>query len=262
MSSSRFKNLGVVLLTFAMLLIVACHKKVAPPPPAAAAPPPPTPAPPPPAPTITLRANPTTINRGQPTTLQWEARNAATVRIEPGLGDVTATGNRAVNPASSVTYQATAMGPGGTATDTARITVNVPPPPPAPPRPEPPKPPDVTIEQLFRQNVMDIHFDFDKADIKPDQVSVLQSNATWLKSNASRNARFTIEGHCDERGSAEYNIGLGDRRANATKEFLISQGVAANRINTVSYGKERPICRDANEDCYKRNRRAAFTPNP
>src|SRR6266436_3572255 len=104
MSSSRFKNLGVVLLTFAMLLIVACHKKVAPPPPAAA-PPPPTPAPPPPAPTITLRANPTTINRGQPTTLQWEARNAATVRIEPGLGDVTATGNRAVNPASSVTYQ-------------------------------------------------------------------------------------------------------------------------------------------------------------
>ena len=262
MSSSRFKNLGVVLLTFAMLLIVACHKKVAPPPPAAAAPPPPAPAPPPPAPTITLRANPTTINRGQPTTLQWEARNAATVRIEPGLGDVMATGNRAVNPASSVTYQATAMGPGGTATDTARITVNVPPPPPAPPRPEPPKPPDVSIEQLFRQNVMDIRFDFDKADIKPDQVSVLQSNATWLKSNASRNARFTIEGHCDERGSAEYNIGLGDRRANATKEFLISQGVAANRINIVSYGKERPVCREQDENCYMRNRRAAFTPNP
>jgi len=193
--------------------------------------------------------------------LQWEARNAATVRIEPGLGDVMATGNRAVNPASSVTYQATAMGPGGTATDTARITVNVPPPPPAPPRVEP-KPPVDSIDLLFRQNVMDIHFDFDKADIKPDQVSVLQSNATWLKSNASRNARFTIEGHCDERGSAEYNIGLGDRRANATKEFLISQGVAANRINTVSYGKERPVCRDANEGCYTMNRRAAFTPNP
>src|SRR5437660_2644664 len=200
MTSSRIKNVGLIALTVLMLLSFGCKKKVA----AAPTPPPPPPpiAPaPPPAPTITLRANPTTINRGQNTTLTWEARNATTVRIEPGLGDVMATGNRAVNPASSVRYQATAMGPGGTATDTARITVNVPPPPPAPPRPEPPKPPDVSIEQLFRQNVMDIRFDFDKADIKPDQVSVLQSNATWLKSNASRNARFTIEGQCDERGS-------------------------------------------------------------
>src|SRR5437016_2840134 len=154
MSSSRFKNLGVVLLTFAMLLIVACHKKVAPPPPAAAAPPPPAPAPPPPAPTITLRANPTTINRGQPTTLQWEARNAATVRIEPGLGDVMATGNRAVNPASSVTSQATAMGPGGTATDAAGITVIVPPPSPTPPRREPRKTPDAGTEQPSRQTAI------------------------------------------------------------------------------------------------------------
>jgi peptidoglycan-associated lipoprotein len=261
MSSSRFKNLGVVLLTFAMLLVVACHKKVAPPPAAAApAPPPPTPPPPPPAPTITLRANPTTINRGQSTTLQWEARNAQTVRIEPGLGDVQATGNRSVNPASSVTYSATATGPGGEARDTARITVNIPAPPPAAP-PPPVRPPDVGIEELFRQNVKDIYFDFDKSDIKPDQVSVLQSNATWLKSNASRNARFTIEGNCDERGSAEYNIGLGDRRANAAKEFLVSQGVAADRIMTVSYGKERPVCTEANEDCYMRNRHDHFTPN-
>jgi len=260
MSSSRFKNLGVVFFTLSMLLIVACHKKVAPPPAAVVTPPPPAPPPPPPAPTITLRATPTTINRGQPTTLNWEARNAATVRIEPGLGDVQATGNRSVNPASSVTYQATAMGPGGTATDTARITVNVPPPPPPPP-PAPPRPPDVSIDELFRRNVKEIYFDFDKADIKPDQVSVLQSNATWLKSNPGNNVRFTIEGHCDERGSAEYNIGLGDRRANATKEFLISQGVAANRINTVSYGKERPVCRDASEQCYGMNRRAAFTRN-
>src|SRR3989449_6331643 len=162
MSSSQFKNLGVVLLTFSMLLIVACHRKVAPPPPVTQAPPPPVTPPPPPAPTITLRANPTTINRGQPTTLQWEARNAATVRIEPGLGDVMATGNRAVNPASSVTYQATAMGPGGTATDTARITVNIPPPPPTPP-PPPPPPPNVSIEYLFRPNEKEVLFVVNKA---------------------------------------------------------------------------------------------------
>ena len=116
------------------------------------------------------------------------------------------------------------------------------------------------IGELFRQNVKEILFDFDKADIRPDMVSTLQGNATWLKSNA--NVRFTIEGHCDERGSAEYNLGLGDRRANAAKEYLISQGVAANRINTVSYGKERPVCRDPNESCYQRNRRDAFTRNP
>ena len=251
MSSSRIKTVALVVLT-ASLLAFGCKKRVAAAPPPPPPPPPITAAPPPPAaPAITLRANPTTINRGQETTLTWEAKNAANVRIEPGLGDVGATGNRSVTPA--------AMGPGGTATDTARITVNVPPPPPTPP-PPPPKPPDVNIDDLFRQNVKEILFDFDKADIRSDQMPTLQGNATWLKNNA--NVRFTIEGHCDERGSAEYNLGLGDRRANAAKEYLISQGVAANRINTVSYGKERPVCRDPNESCYMKNRRDAFTRNP
>src|SRR5437870_8906044 len=109
MTSSRIKNVGLIALTVLMLLSFGCKKKVA----AAPTPPPPLPPtapPPPPAPAITLRAAPTTINRGQNTTLTWEARNATTVRIEPGLGDVGATGNRSVNPASSVTYQATATG--------------------------------------------------------------------------------------------------------------------------------------------------------
>src|SRR5213594_5170334 len=126
MSSSRIKKVALVVLT-ASLLAFGCKKSVAaaptPPPPA---PPPPTAPPPPPAPAITLRANPTTINRGQATTLTWEAKNAANVRIEPGLGEVATTGNRSVNPASSVTYTATATGPGGSATAVARITVNAP----------------------------------------------------------------------------------------------------------------------------------------
>jgi peptidoglycan-associated lipoprotein len=257
MSSSRIRKVGLLFLTLLLLLAFACHKKTAPPPP----PPPPVqpaPPPPPPAPTITLRANPTTLNRGQSTTLTWEARNATTVQIAPEVGSVPVMGNRSLMPASSVTYQATAMGPGGTATDTARITVNVPPPPPPPP--PPPAPPRVDEDQLFRQNVKDIYFDFDKADIKPDQVSVAQSNANFLKNNP--NIRFTIAGNCDDRGSAEYNLGLGDRRANAVKEYLVNQGVAANRISTVSYGKERPICQEKNEECYMRNRRDAFTRNP
>ena len=102
----------------------------------------------------------------------------------------------------------------------------------------------------------DVLFDYDKADVRPDQVSVLQSNAMWLKANAS--IRFTVEGHCDDRGSEEYNLGLGDRRANAIKEYLISQGISANRINTVSYGEERPICREQTEECYTKNRRGHF----
>jgi len=259
MTLRRIRNVGFALLVL-FALLAACHKKVAatppPPPPPPSAPPP---APAPPAPTITLRAQPATIDRGGSTTLQWEARNAATVSIAPGVGDVPLTGNRSLSPQSSVTYTATATGPGGQAGDTARVTVNIPAAP--PPQPPPPRPaPNVTIEQLFTQNVKEVLFDYDKAEIKSDQMDVLRANAAWLKDHAA--VRFTIEGHCDERGSEEYNLGLGDRRANAVKEYLLSQGLPANRINTVSYGEERPICRESTEECYARNRRAAFTLNP
>lgn len=258
MTLFRRKDVVLLLLIVSVLMTASCRKRVAAAPPPA--PPPVAPPPPAPAPAITLRAQPATIERGQSSTLQWEARNAATVQIDPEVGQVAVMGNRQVNPTSSVTYTARATGPGGTATDNVRVTVNVPPAPPPPPPPAPPKPPDKTIETLFRENVQEVYFDYDKADIRPDQVGKLQNNATWLKQNAG--VRFTLEGHCDERGSEEYNLGLGDRRANAVKEFLLSQGLAASRINTVSYGEERPVCREQNEDCYQRNRRAAFTMNP
>jgi len=253
----RRKDVVLLVLIVSLFMAASCKKRVA----AAPPPPPPPPVtPPPPAPTITLRAQPATIERGQSAQLQWEARNAATVQIDPGVGQVAATGNRQVSPTSSVTYVARATGPGGEASDTARVTVNIPPPPPdRPTPPAPPGPSDKTISELFRENVQEIYFDYDKSDIRPGEVPKLQGNATWLKQNAS--VRFTIEGHCDERGSEEYNLGLGDRRANAVKEFLLSQGLAASRINTVSYGEERPVCREQNEQCYQRNRRAAFTMN-
>jgi peptidoglycan-associated lipoprotein len=255
MTRSRTQGLGLTLVLFFALIAVGCHKPAAAPPPQ---PPPATPPPPAPAaPTITLRAQPGQIDRGGSTTLQWDAKNATSVSITPGLGDVAVTGNRSVNPTSSVTYTATAMGPGGSATDTARITVNVPAAPSV--AEEPRRNTTVTTDQLFTQNVKTIYFDYDKADIKPDQVSTLQGDAGWLKANP--NVRFTIDGNCDERGSEEYNLGLGDRRANAVKEYLISQGVAANRIMTISYGEERPICRQETEECFAMNRRAAFTMN-
>src|SRR5437773_2759589 len=133
---------------------------------------------------------------------------------------------------------------------------------PVAPAPPPPPPTHVTesLEEQFDKRVRDIYFDYDKSDIRDDAKPALSDAADFLKQHGG--LRFSIEGHCDERGSEEYNLGLGDRRANAAKEFLLSQGLAASRINTVSYGEERPVCHEQNEDCYKRNRRAAFTMNP
>jgi peptidoglycan-associated lipoprotein len=256
MTTFRFKHVALLFVILTALLAVSCKKPAPPPPPAPA----PIAAPvPPPAPTITLRADPATVNRGQAVTLTWQASNAATVQIDPGVGAVMATGNRMVNPTSSVTYTAKASGPGGEATDIARVTVNVAPPPPAAPPPAP-KPPDVSVDELMRRNVQDVLFDYDKSDIRPSEVTKLQGNAAFFKQHPE--VRFTIDGDADERGSQEYNLGLGDRRANTVKEFLVMQGVNANRMMTVSYGEERPVCHEQTEDCYQRNRRAGFTRNP
>jgi peptidoglycan-associated lipoprotein len=102
--------------------------------------------------------------------------------------------------------------------------------------------------------VRDIYFDYDKSDIREDAKATLNEAADFLKQNSS--IKISIEGHCDERGSEEYNLGLGDRRAVATKNYLGSLGVSGDRMNTISYGKERPQCHEATEDCYQRNRRA------
>ena len=104
-------------------------------------------------------------------------------------------------------------------------------------------------------NLKDIYFDFDKYDIRPGDAKVLDSNATWLKGN---NNLVLIEGHCDERGTNEYNLALGERRAKATMNYLVSQGVQAGRITIISYGEERPLCTEHNEACWARNRRAHF----
>lgn len=213
----------------------------------------------PPAPTITLRATPAAINRGQATSLQWDAKNASAVSIQPEVGSVQNTGTQSVTPTSSVTYTATATGPGGSASDSARITVNVPAAA-TPARPAPRPDVKVSMDDLLKQNVQTIYFDYDKAEVRPDQVLRLEADASWLKQQLG--LKFTIEGHCDERGSEEYNLGLGDRRANVIKEFLIKQGVDQSIINTVSYGEERPVCMEKTEDCYQRNRRGAFAVKP
>jgi len=106
----------------------------------------------------------------------------------------------------------------------------------------------------------DIFFDFDKYDIRPGDAKTLDANATWLKSNP--NHLLLIEGHCDERGTNEYNLALGERRAKSTMNYLVSQGVQANRITIISYGEERPQCTEHTESCWAKNRRAHFLVKP
>jgi len=109
-------------------------------------------------------------------------------------------------------------------------------------------------------DVKDIFFDFDKYDVRPTDAKILDANAAWLKTNA--NMLVLIEGHCDERGTNEYNLALGERRAKAAMNYLVSQGVQASRITIISYGEERPVCTERTEACWAKNRRAHFLVKP
>jgi peptidoglycan-associated lipoprotein len=104
----------------------------------------------------------------------------------------------------------------------------------------------------------DINFDFDKYNIREKDAAILKGELTWFKANAGKSVR--IEGNCDERGTIEYNLALGQRRADATKNFLVNLGVNGKSMQTVSYGKERPICQEHNEECWAKNRNAHFVP--
>ncbi len=250
------RKISAVLLSVSLILFAAgCKKKVPPPPP----PPPaatPTPTPPPPKPAIQFSAEPGTIERGGSATLRWSVSDATDISIAPGIGTVTARGERQVSPVDSTTYTLTASGPGGSDSATATVNVTVPPPPPPTPTPVPKK----TLSELLSTEVQDAYFDYDKSDIREDARTALTHDAEALKQIFGENpeAVVQIEGNCDERGSAEYNIGLGDRRATAAKDFLVQLGVPADKLKTVSYGKERPVCTDANEECWQKNRHDHF----
>ena len=144
-----------------------------------------------------------------------------------------------------------------TTTETGQTTTTVPPPSAAPPGEVGTEPLSGDVAAINRAGYLkDAFFDYDKSDLRDDARAALSSDAEWLK--RYRTVQFLIEGHCDERGTSEYNLSLGDRRANAAKEYLVSLGVDASRIKTVSYGKERPFCNQSTEDCWQQNRRGHF----
>jgi peptidoglycan-associated lipoprotein len=115
----------------------------------------------------------------------------------------------------------------------------------------------MSLEQLNAQKPLeDVYFDLDKADLSERARASLQKNADWMKKWTS--TRVTVEGHADSRGTSEYNLALGERRASAVRDYVVSLGVDLARINVVSYGEERPVCSDENEACWSQNRRAHF----
>jgi peptidoglycan-associated lipoprotein len=240
MKHLTLKWVALVFALGAILFLGACHKKQPPPPP-----PPPPPAA---APTASLTASPETIDKGQSSTLTWKTENATDVSID-GIGAVQPSGSQSVSPTESTTYTLSAKGPGGSQTATSRVTVNAAPPPPPPPS-------NLTEEQMFAQNVKDIYFDYDKSDIRSSEQASIQADAAFLQQHSG--ITFTVEGHCDERGSTEYNLALGDNRASAVKNALVSAGIPADRIKTVSFGKEKPFCTESNETCWQQNRRGHF----
>jgi peptidoglycan-associated lipoprotein len=250
----RKRQIALVALSVSLALIGAGCKKKAP----AAEPPPPPPPPverPAPArPTVTLSAEPSSIERGKSATLKWSSSNATGASLDQGIGAVPTSGSREVFPTQTTTYKIDVTGDGGTASATATVTVRTPPP------PAPPPTPTTNFSDSVRSRVRDAYFDYDKSNIRSDAEDALRSNANSLKEIFQQFAtgRVLIEGHCDERGTNEYNLALGDRRATAARDFLVNLGVPAGKLSTVSYGKERPQCTESNEACWQRNRRAHF----
>jgi peptidoglycan-associated lipoprotein len=245
-----------VAAALTLFIAAGCHKKAPPPPP----PPPPTPSTAAPVkPTINyFTAEPSTVSSGQPVSLRWSVTDATKIELDNGIGEVSPDGRRAVYPTATTTYALTATGTGGTTTSSVTVTVSTPPPP-APVA----VPNQTSAADILAKQVQDLHFDYDKSDVRYEDQPVLQQDAAALKQVFGLDPNFvvTIEGHCDERGSAEYNLGLGDRRASATKDALVQLGVPGDKLKTISYGKERPLCTDAAEECYARNRRAHFSAN-
>jgi len=241
---ARSRILIPAVLLVALITVAGCKKKEAAPQAAETAPVATAPAP-----TAQITATPTVISAGDQVVLSWRTTDATSISID-GIGDVPSSGVKTVAPPTSTSYHLVANGSGGTADATARVTVNS-----APAVNVPTN--TMSAEEEFKANVQDAFFDYDTYDIRNDAQAVLARDASYLVSHPD--IKMVIGGYCDERGSNEYNLALGQNRADAAKNALVTAGVAASRIRVVSYGKEKPFCSESTEECWQQNRRAGFT---
>jgi peptidoglycan-associated lipoprotein len=240
--NKRNRILVPVALLLAMVAVAGCKKKPLPTPPA---PPPIAVA----APTAQITATPSVVSAGDQVELTWRTTNATSVSID-GIGDVPTSGVKTVTPSVSTSYHLVARGEGGSAEADASVTVN---PPPAVVVPTN----TMSAEEEFKANVQDIFYDYDTYSIRADAQATLSKDASYLVSHPD--VKFVIGGYCDERGSNEYNLALGQNRADAAKNALVTAGVAASRIRVISYGKEKPFCTESTEECWQQNLRAGFS---
>ncbi len=216
---------------------------------------------------VSFTAEPSAIEPGQSATLRWSATGATDMNIDPDIGAVQSSGSRAVSPVSTTTYQLSVSGPGGAESKVATVQVRRMDPPPGDGRDGNGKGNGMGNDNRpaitrLTQDSQDAFFNYDSNELRPDAREALTKDGALLKSifGSTPDFHVLVEGHCDERGSAEYNLGLGDRRATAAKEFLMQLGISADKMQIVSYGKDKPQCTDANEGCYQKNRRAHLAP--
>jgi len=200
-------------------------------------------------------ASPGTIDKGGDTTLRWAVEHANNVRIAPALGQVDESGSRRVFPAADTIYTLTATGPGGTASATASVSLLV--------HTASRMPDQATRNQIqeLLNRIQDAYFDYDRHNIRPDAQAALVADAKTLGEILKQypDYKLTVQGYCDERGSAEYNLALGEKRADQAKEYLASLGVPGAQLRTVSFGKEKQVCDEHDEACWQKNRRAHIT---
>jgi peptidoglycan-associated lipoprotein len=246
---SRIRKALVLAATaVAIGAVTGCHKKASGVNPASLGPAPTTAAPP----TATITADPLAIDLGQSVVLNWRTENATSATID-GIGEVNVNGTQTVSPSNSTNFHLTAKGDGGTVDANVRVTVRVPVAPTAPNAPTG----DMGSDAAFHQNVQDLFFDYDSYDLRPDATASIAQASAYLAAHPA--IKIVIGGYCDDRGSAEYNLALGENRANAARTALVSAGVSANRLRVISYGKEKQFCTEEDETCWQQNRRAQFS---
>jgi peptidoglycan-associated lipoprotein len=195
---------------------------------------------------------PSTVAQGESTLLVWEAANATQVLISQGIGPVVPEGQIKIFPDQTTTYRVRAEGPGGSTEQLVTVEVTLTGAPSVDPGGE------IPLQERFNTYIKPVFFGFDSAELSQEAKVTLDGNIRWLKQEGNGELRFSIEGHCDQRGTEEYNLALGDKRARVVRDYLVRGGIAGANIVTVTMGEESPFAAGDSEETHALNRRAHF----